>query len=174
MADVSDPVIAQAYEDVRSDKSETTWLRLDYEVCYAGPTSYFMILQCECSTSRRNRGNIRDAVLGSLSYSALAHHLWSHGLPLFPARTVRQGGTLLNPCHSFCRDSSCKTASIIMKTGSIINSSILSLQFCDSLSETLHSQQSRVLEGPRPPPILFARAATLALQPGDVSGRARI
>ncbi len=47
MADVSDPAIAQgmrpstcgapcspppAYEDVRSDKSETTWLLLDYEV----------------------------------------------------------------------------------------------------------------------------------------------
>ncbi|KAK0183676.1 ADF-like domain-containing protein [Armillaria mellea] len=31
MADVNDPAIAQAYEDVRSDKSETTWMLLDYE-----------------------------------------------------------------------------------------------------------------------------------------------
>ena len=28
---LSDPEIAQAYEDVRSDKSETTWLVLKYE-----------------------------------------------------------------------------------------------------------------------------------------------
>jgi len=31
MADVSDPKITQAYLDVRSDKSETNWLLLDYE-----------------------------------------------------------------------------------------------------------------------------------------------
>ncbi|KAG6831705.1 hypothetical protein H0H87_004361 [Tephrocybe sp. NHM501043] len=30
MADVTDPKISQAYEDVRSDKSETNWLLLDY------------------------------------------------------------------------------------------------------------------------------------------------
>ncbi|GAA5899246.1 hypothetical protein JCM6882_009294 [Rhodosporidiobolus microsporus] len=30
MADVSDPQIATAYDDVRSDKSETNWLLLDY------------------------------------------------------------------------------------------------------------------------------------------------
>ncbi|KZT25711.1 ADF-like domain-containing protein [Neolentinus lepideus HHB14362 ss-1] len=31
MADLSDPAINEAYLDVRSDKSETTWLLLDYE-----------------------------------------------------------------------------------------------------------------------------------------------
>lgn len=31
MADLSDPKIDAAYLDVRSDKSETTWLLLDYE-----------------------------------------------------------------------------------------------------------------------------------------------
>ncbi|KAI0078351.1 actin depolymerizing protein [Panus rudis PR-1116 ss-1] len=31
MADVSDPKIDEAYQDVRSDKSETNWLLLDYE-----------------------------------------------------------------------------------------------------------------------------------------------
>lgn len=31
MADVSDPKIEQAYLDVRSDKSDTNWLLLDYE-----------------------------------------------------------------------------------------------------------------------------------------------
>jgi len=31
MADVSDPKIQEAYLDVRSDKSETNWLLLDYE-----------------------------------------------------------------------------------------------------------------------------------------------
>ncbi|PPR04869.1 hypothetical protein CVT26_012700 [Gymnopilus dilepis] len=31
MADVSDPNIIEAYQDVRSDKSETNWLLLDYE-----------------------------------------------------------------------------------------------------------------------------------------------
>ncbi|KAJ7266888.1 actin depolymerizing protein [Mycena haematopus] len=31
MADVSDPTIDEAYQDVRSDKSETNWLLLDYE-----------------------------------------------------------------------------------------------------------------------------------------------
>ncbi|GLB42333.1 putative adf-like domain-containing protein [Lyophyllum shimeji] len=31
MADLSDPKIDQAYQDVRSDKSETNWLLLDYE-----------------------------------------------------------------------------------------------------------------------------------------------
>jgi len=31
MADVSDPKIDEAYQEVRSDKSETTWLLLDYE-----------------------------------------------------------------------------------------------------------------------------------------------
>lgn len=31
MADVSDPAIAAAYDDVRNDKSETSWLLLDYE-----------------------------------------------------------------------------------------------------------------------------------------------
>ncbi|WOO81044.1 Coactosin [Vanrija pseudolonga] len=31
MADVKDPKIAEAYELVRSDKSDETWLRLDYE-----------------------------------------------------------------------------------------------------------------------------------------------
>jgi len=31
MADVSDPEINEAYLDVRSDKSETNWLLLDYE-----------------------------------------------------------------------------------------------------------------------------------------------
>ncbi|KAI0805968.1 actin depolymerizing protein [Irpex lacteus] len=31
MADVSDPQIQEAYQAVRDDKSETTWLLLDYE-----------------------------------------------------------------------------------------------------------------------------------------------
>ncbi|KZO94180.1 actin depolymerizing protein [Calocera viscosa TUFC12733] len=31
MADVSDPAIADAYQDVRSDKSDTNWLLLSYE-----------------------------------------------------------------------------------------------------------------------------------------------
>ena len=31
MADVSDPAIAAAYDDVRNDKTETSWLLLDYE-----------------------------------------------------------------------------------------------------------------------------------------------
>ncbi|KAI0687677.1 actin depolymerizing protein [Cytidiella melzeri] len=31
MADVSDPKIDEAYQDVRSDKTETSWLLLDYE-----------------------------------------------------------------------------------------------------------------------------------------------
>lgn len=31
MADVSDPAIDQAYQDVRSDKTDTNWLLLDYE-----------------------------------------------------------------------------------------------------------------------------------------------
>ncbi|KAH9939921.1 hypothetical protein B0H21DRAFT_697969 [Amylocystis lapponica] len=31
MADCSDPQIDEAYQDVRSDKSETNWLLLDYE-----------------------------------------------------------------------------------------------------------------------------------------------
>ncbi|KAG1720048.1 hypothetical protein EDB19DRAFT_605234 [Suillus lakei] len=31
MADLSDPKIDEAYQDVRSDKSETNWLLLDYE-----------------------------------------------------------------------------------------------------------------------------------------------
>ncbi|KAL1411213.1 hypothetical protein Q8F55_002164 [Vanrija albida] len=31
MADVKDPKIAEAYELVRSDKDDATWLRLDYE-----------------------------------------------------------------------------------------------------------------------------------------------
>ncbi|KAJ7512626.1 ADF-like domain-containing protein [Mycena galericulata] len=31
MADVSDPNIDEAYQDVRSDKSDTNWLLLDYE-----------------------------------------------------------------------------------------------------------------------------------------------
>ncbi|KZT03816.1 actin depolymerizing protein [Laetiporus sulphureus 93-53] len=31
MADVSDPKIDEAYQDVRSDKTETNWLLLDYE-----------------------------------------------------------------------------------------------------------------------------------------------
>ncbi|KAJ2925423.1 hypothetical protein H1R20_g11693, partial [Candolleomyces eurysporus] len=31
MADVSDPAINEAYLDVRSDKSDTNWLLLDYE-----------------------------------------------------------------------------------------------------------------------------------------------
>ncbi|GAA6027184.1 hypothetical protein JCM8097_002464 [Rhodosporidiobolus ruineniae] len=31
MADVSDSAIAAAYDDVRSDKSETNWLLLDYQ-----------------------------------------------------------------------------------------------------------------------------------------------
>ncbi|KAI0346147.1 actin depolymerizing protein [Trametopsis cervina] len=31
MADVSDSKIDEAYQDVRSDKTETTWLLLDYE-----------------------------------------------------------------------------------------------------------------------------------------------
>ncbi|KAJ7634747.1 actin depolymerizing protein [Roridomyces roridus] len=31
MADLSDPEIDQAYQDVRSDKSDTNWLLLDYE-----------------------------------------------------------------------------------------------------------------------------------------------
>jgi len=31
MADVSDPAIDEAYQDVRSDKSDTNWLLLDYE-----------------------------------------------------------------------------------------------------------------------------------------------
>ncbi len=32
MADLSDPAINEAYLDVRNDKSETTWMLLDYEV----------------------------------------------------------------------------------------------------------------------------------------------
>ncbi|KZP15308.1 ADF-like domain-containing protein [Athelia psychrophila] len=31
MADVSDPKIQEAYEDVRNDKTDTNWLLLDYE-----------------------------------------------------------------------------------------------------------------------------------------------
>ncbi|KIP12109.1 hypothetical protein PHLGIDRAFT_113898 [Phlebiopsis gigantea 11061_1 CR5-6] len=31
MADVSDPKIDEAYQDVRSDKTDTSWLLLDYE-----------------------------------------------------------------------------------------------------------------------------------------------
>ncbi|VDC00116.1 unnamed protein product [Peniophora sp. CBMAI 1063] len=31
MADVSDPAIIEAYQDVRSDKTPTNWLLLDYE-----------------------------------------------------------------------------------------------------------------------------------------------
>jgi len=31
MADVTDPQIAEAYQDVRSDKSETNWVLIDYE-----------------------------------------------------------------------------------------------------------------------------------------------
>ncbi|KAF8916509.1 ADF-like domain-containing protein [Mucidula mucida] len=31
MADLSDPAINEAYLDVRNDKSETTWMLLDYE-----------------------------------------------------------------------------------------------------------------------------------------------
>ncbi|KAF8183161.1 actin depolymerizing protein [Pholiota molesta] len=31
MADVNDPAIKEAYEEVRNDKSETNWLLLDYE-----------------------------------------------------------------------------------------------------------------------------------------------
>ncbi|KAJ6588762.1 actin depolymerizing protein [Mycena capillaripes] len=31
MADVSDPAIDEAYQDVRSDKTDTNWLLLDYE-----------------------------------------------------------------------------------------------------------------------------------------------
>ncbi|KAI0066835.1 actin depolymerizing protein [Artomyces pyxidatus] len=31
MADVTDPKINEAYEDVRSDKSDTNWVLLDYE-----------------------------------------------------------------------------------------------------------------------------------------------
>ncbi|OCH86814.1 actin depolymerizing protein [Obba rivulosa] len=31
MADVSDPKIDEAYQDVRSDKSDTNWILLDYE-----------------------------------------------------------------------------------------------------------------------------------------------
>ncbi|PIL23508.1 hypothetical protein GSI_14820 [Ganoderma sinense ZZ0214-1] len=31
MADLSDPKIDEAYQDVRADKSETNWLLLDYE-----------------------------------------------------------------------------------------------------------------------------------------------
>ncbi|KAG1812384.1 hypothetical protein EV424DRAFT_1473586 [Suillus variegatus] len=31
MADLSDPQIDEAYQDVRSDKSDTNWLLLDYE-----------------------------------------------------------------------------------------------------------------------------------------------
>jgi len=31
MADVSDPAITEAYEDVRSDKTETNWLLVTYE-----------------------------------------------------------------------------------------------------------------------------------------------
>ncbi|KAL1757460.1 hypothetical protein FB107DRAFT_259697 [Schizophyllum commune] len=31
MADVSDPAIIEAYNDVRSDKTDTKWLLLDYE-----------------------------------------------------------------------------------------------------------------------------------------------
>ncbi|KAA1472041.1 ADF-like domain-containing protein [Dentipellis sp. KUC8613] len=31
MADVSDPKINEAYEDVRSDKTETNWMLIDYE-----------------------------------------------------------------------------------------------------------------------------------------------
>jgi len=31
MADLSDPTIDEAYQDVRSDKSDTNWLLLDYE-----------------------------------------------------------------------------------------------------------------------------------------------
>ncbi|KAH9855338.1 actin depolymerizing protein [Lenzites betulinus] len=31
MADVSDPKIDEAYQDVRSDKTDTNWLLLDYE-----------------------------------------------------------------------------------------------------------------------------------------------
>ncbi|KAJ8502231.1 hypothetical protein ONZ51_g54 [Trametes cubensis] len=33
MADLSDPKIDEAYQDVRSDKTDTNWLLLDYEVC---------------------------------------------------------------------------------------------------------------------------------------------
>ncbi|GAA5974267.1 hypothetical protein JCM21900_003249 [Sporobolomyces salmonicolor] len=40
MADVSAPEIKQAYEDVRSDKSETNWLLLDY----AGPREDRLVL----------------------------------------------------------------------------------------------------------------------------------
>ncbi|KAJ3742724.1 ADF-like domain-containing protein [Lentinula detonsa] len=31
MAELSDPKIAEAYEDVRSDKTDTNWLLIDYE-----------------------------------------------------------------------------------------------------------------------------------------------
>ncbi|EIM89160.1 ADF-like domain-containing protein [Stereum hirsutum FP-91666 SS1] len=31
MADVSDPQIQEAYEDVRSDKTDTNWMLIDYE-----------------------------------------------------------------------------------------------------------------------------------------------
>ncbi|OJA17657.1 hypothetical protein AZE42_03015 [Rhizopogon vesiculosus] len=36
MADLSDPKIDEAYQDVRSDKSDTNWLLLDYETGAGG------------------------------------------------------------------------------------------------------------------------------------------
>ena len=67
---LSDPEIAQAYEDVRSDKSETTWLVLKYATATSDSLTLvrlkkiemtFRLMSVGSNRHWRYRGDDRDA-----------------------------------------------------------------------------------------------------------------
>jgi hypothetical protein len=65
---LSDPEISKAYEDVRSDKSETTWLILKVRL----PTFFVdLVLACPCSKRRKvvQTFEFWKGVLSSQNYS---------------------------------------------------------------------------------------------------------
>ncbi|KIY72678.1 ADF-like domain-containing protein [Cylindrobasidium torrendii FP15055 ss-10] len=59
MADVDDPKIREAYDDVRNDKSETTWMLMDYET---DRSDKLVLTQTGSCSATDSLAAIRDAV----------------------------------------------------------------------------------------------------------------
>ncbi|KAH7907294.1 hypothetical protein BJ138DRAFT_1070480 [Hygrophoropsis aurantiaca] len=71
MADVSDPQINEAYLDVRSDKSETNWVLLDYE---SDRSDKLKVTQ----TGTNGLSELRDAFVDSKASFAYARVTYSN------------------------------------------------------------------------------------------------
>ncbi|KAF7344523.1 Actin depolymerizing protein [Mycena sanguinolenta] len=67
MADVSDPKIDEAYQDVRADKSETNWLLLDYEVGAISPWYLEFVITTGMQNDRSDKLKLTSTGTGGLA-----------------------------------------------------------------------------------------------------------